>query len=257
MASASCASDTVVGVQVLYLNSSRSSEGTSMSKHSSLSRPLTNFTAMVLVGLFATGCGPDSAATAPDMAVRLGKTPTVSNQRAYFTLLAPTDIQTQNLVGDGLFNSVYTDGKCGVTATVFAPNPTQDGNLQTGNPSASDKQCSPYGSAAVPRKVTVRYPDSGLTETSATTINVRDLGTVTSSTAALRPMSIGLNTGTRCARINFGNLKGGTTVLVTRSSSTTWHVQSPTGTTATCLKSNGVVESIGGTWSLDFTVTTF
>ena len=222
-----------------------------MSKRSSRRQHVSKFAALVLAGLFATSCGPDSAGTAPEMAVRLGKT-TSSNKRAIFAL--PASTSTLSLIGDGLFNAQYTDGQCGVTATVFAPNPTQDGNLQTGNPSASDKLCPPYGSSAVPRKVTVKYPDTGGTETSATTINVRDLGTVTGSNE-LRQMSIGLNTGTRCTRINFGNSYGGTMVLVTRTSSTTWHVQSPAGgNTATC---SGSVVTIGGSWYLDFTVTTF
>ena len=194
----------------------------------------------------------------PDGALLAKPAPGPSNASAAFLL--PTS--GSGVRGDGLFldgaDSKYTDKVCGVTATIFAPNPGQDAVMQTDNPSASDRKCSAYGknNSVWPRDIVIDFGD-GSSDVASVTMNVHDLGTVMSGSALLffgigvRPSSHG------CAKVQFGSAAGGDPVLVTRVDANTWHVasQDASHTAAVCVDGSGTVLA---TYSIpvDFTVTT-
>jgi hypothetical protein len=146
-------------------------------------------------------------------------------------------------MGDGLFpdgaTSKYADGVCGVTGTIFQPNPTRDAVMQTDNPSASDRKCVAYSRTTWPRNITVDYGNG--VETNPVTVNVHDMGTVVGT--ELRFLGIGFRGTSRCSKLQFGGPEGGDKVLVTRTSTTSWHVYSQTSpnNTASCITSNGNV----------------
>jgi len=177
-----------------------------------------------------------------------------ANLSASFRL--PLPASPLRLRGDALFPdaglSVYKDGKCGVTATIFAPNPQTDAVMQTDNPRAGDRKCAGVGSSAVPRKITIDYGDG--VESNPATVNVHDLGSVVGT--ELRFLGIGLRGTSRCSKLQFGGPEGGDTVWVTKVSATSWHVYSQTGaaTTASCVTTAGNVTYSGMT--VDFTITT-
>ncbi len=177
-----------------------------------------------------------------------------SNASASFWLPMPSS--TLRVRGDGMFPSsglsVYKDGKCGITATIFAPNPGTDAVMQTDNHQAGDRKCAGVGSSAVPRKVTVDYGDG--VESNPVTVNVHDLGTVAGT--QLRFLGIGFRGTSRCEKLQFGGPEGGDMVWVTKLSATSWHVYSQDGaaTTASCVRTSGNVLYSG--MSVDFTVTT-
>jgi len=217
----------------------------------------------MVLGLAAWGCSPDSVATAPQPVGALARSgasvPSDTTKAATFAI--PTTSSTISLTGDGLFASgsasQYTDGQCGIVAVVYAPNPYRDANLQTDNPTAGDRKCSGLGASKVPRKLSVRYPlETGWGAQSLPgNMNVRDLGTVTADSLTVsRPMSITL-TGGRCARINFGNLSGGTKVNVTRTGPLSWHVESPAGGNVGTCGTTQPAPAIAGVFLLSFDVT--
>ena len=214
-------------------------------------RPL--FSAIILV---AAACGESPAvrSAAPEGA-DLGKLPT--NRAATFLMPAPSS--SLSVRGDGLFpvgtGSSYKDGVCGVTATIFAPNPTQDAVMQTDNPQAADKTCAPYGKSARPRNVTVDFGDG--TESLPGTLNVHDLGTVTGT--SLRFFGLALRGGSRCDKLQFGGPFGGDSVWVTQTSATSWHVYSqaaPHNTAACSSTSGGSAVTVYANMNVDFVVTT-
>jgi hypothetical protein len=176
---------------------------------------------------------------------------TTSNMVATFQLPLPGS--GFSVVSDGQFESggvsLYTNGVCGVKATVFAPNPSQDAVMQTDNPTMKDRKC-----AAWPRKVTVDYGDG--TETFAGTFNVHDAGSVAVGSTAPRFFGMAPTGSARCTRIQFGGPNGGEMVQVTRTSAGVWRVQSEAGATdnAACLTASGAVVTY--TMSVDLTVTT-
>ena len=137
----------------------------------------------------------------------------------------------------------YADGVCGVLARVFYLAPDYlDGNLQLDNPRAKDRSC-----GTSPRNLTITYPDNGLVQTNSGGMNIGLMGTVTvSSGPQERSMNIGIaGSGARCTRLGFGNLLGGTKVVVTRVSATQWNVASQMGgSTAACLTPSGQTELI-------------
>ena len=177
-----------------------------------------------------------------------------TNAAATFSLPLPTS--AASIRGDGLFpvglSSAYSNGVCGVTATVFAPNPTQDAVVQTDNPQAGDQKCAAYSRTVVPRSVIVDYGvkrDSG-----PVTLNVHDLGSV--SGTGLRFLGLALGGATICEKVQFGGPAGGDMVWVTRTSATTWHVysQAAPANTATCVTTAG--NTVLPNTNVDFTVST-
>jgi hypothetical protein len=177
-----------------------------------------------------------------------------ANASASFRLPLPT--ASLSVRGDALFPdagaSVYKHGKCGVTATIFAPNPHTDAVLQTDNRQAGDRKCAGVGASAVPREITIDYGDG--VESNPVTLNVHDLGTVVGT--ELRFLGIGPRGTSRCSKLQFGGPEGGDMVWVTKVSATSWHVFSQAGaaTTASCVTATGNVTYSG--MLVDFTITT-
>ncbi len=206
-----------------------------------------------LMAACLTACGetPSQPTTADPLLAQGGGGP--ANLSASFRLPLPSS--PLRLRGDALFPdaglSVYKDGKCGVTGTIFAPNPQTDAVVQTDNPRAGDRKCAGVGSSAVPRKITVDYGDG--VESNPAHMNVHDLGSVVGTD--LRFLGIGLRGTSRCSKLQFGGPEGGDMVWVTKVSSTSWHVFSQAGaaTTASCVTTVGNVTYSGMT--VDFTVT--
>src|SRR5262249_8122266 len=134
--------------------------------------PMFRIAAAFTILLVACGDPPMSRITTPGGAT-FGKAP--SNRTATFVMPVPSS--ALSIRGDGLFpdgsGSDYTAGVCAVTATIFAPNPTQDAVLET----LGHQSCAPYPKSSSPRGVTVDYGNG--TETFSGTFNVHDLGTVT------------------------------------------------------------------------------
>jgi hypothetical protein len=130
------------------------------------------------------------------------------------------------LRGDGLYlsggNSVYANGVCGVTATIFATTAgsnSGDARLQTDIPSASDRKC-----AAYPRKLTLDYGNG--TDVGTLVVNVRAMQNTNFSipvgTTARRLLVV--NNTARCGAVKFG--EAGDSANVTRISASEWHIQS-------------------------------
>ena len=198
---------------------------------------------------------PVSRSLAPGSAA-FGKAP--STPGATFQLPLPNS--TLQFKGDGRFPdaansySAYTDGVCGVKATVHSPNPTQDAVMQTDNPTASDKKCVAYGPSVWPRTVTIDYGDGS--ESNPGTINVHDLGSVVGT--QLRWLGMSLSSG-RCDRLQFGGPYGGDSVWVTVTGTGSWHVYSQAAprNTAVCVTSSGnttATQTYAG-MNVDFVVT--
>ena len=170
----------------------------------------------------------------------------------------PLPTSTLTIKGDGLFPtgtaSDYKNGVCGVTATIFAPNPTGDAVLQTDNNQAGDRKCVAYGAGAVPRKVTVNYGNG--VESNPVTLNVHDMGSLAIGATDLRFLGIGFRGTSRCNKLQFGGPEGGDAVFVTRTNATNWRVysQSSPQTTAVCVMNAG--NTVYQNMSVDFVVTT-
>lgn len=209
--------------------------------------------ALVAVVALVCGCGDRPSVRSLDPTEALLARSGTTNAAATFSL--PLSTSALAIRGDGLFPvgsaSVYSNGVCGVTATVFAPNPTQDGVMQTDNPQAGDRKCAAYSRTVVPRSVIVDY--GAQRDSSPGTLNVHDLGSV--SGTSLRFLGVGLSGATTiCAKVQFGGPAGGDMVWVTRTSATSWHVYSQTApaNTAACVTAvgNTVLENM----NVDFTV---
>ena len=202
--------------------------------------------------LVACGEGPVSRSIAPG-AADFGKGPT--NRTATFLMPAPSS--ALSVRGDGLFpvggGSSYKDAVCGVSATIFAPNPTQDAVMQTDNNQAGDKNCAPYGRSARPRNVTVDFGNGA--ETLPGTFNVHDLGTVTGT--SLRFFGLAHRGGSRCDKLQFGGPFGGDSVWVTKTGANSWHVYSQAAphNTAACSSTSGGA-TIYPNMNVDFVITT-
>ena len=213
-------------------------------------------TRLVVVAIAALLCGcsdsPSLRATDPT-GVLLSRTGT-SNAAATFILPSPGS--PLSIRGDGLFavssGSAYTNGVCGVTATVFAPNPTRDAVLQTDNPQAGDRKCGSYSRTTVPRYVVVDYGTQA--DSSPVTLNVHDLGSV--SGTGLRFLGLALSGSPICEKVQFGGPAGGDMVWVTQINATRWHVysQAAPANTVACLTAIGT--TLLQDMKVDFTVST-
>lgn len=201
--------------------------------------------------LVACGDGSVTRSVAPDGA-EFGKAP--ANRPA--TFLMPSPSSALSIRGDGLFpsgsSSAYSNDVCGVTGTIFAPNPSQDAVMQTDN-SQADRTCAPYGKSARPRNVTVDFGDGA--ESLPGTFNVHDLGSVTGT--SLRFFGLAQRGGSRCDKLQFGGPFGGDSVWVTKTGANSWHVYSqpaPHNTAACSLASGGATTYAN--MNVDFVITT-
>jgi hypothetical protein len=210
--------------------------------------------AFVAVAALLCACGDHPSVRPIDPTDALLARSGTTNAAATFALPLPTS--ATSIRGDGLFvvgvSSAYSNGVCGVTATVFAPNPTQDGVLQTDNPQAGDRKCAAYSRTVVPRPVVVDY--GAQQDRSSVTLNVHDLGSVSGS--SLRFLGLALSGATICEKVQFGGPAGGDMVWVTRTSPTTLHVysQAAPANTAMCVTAAGNTVLQG--MNVDFTVST-
>jgi len=130
------------------------------------------------------------------------------------------------LRGDGLYlsggNSVYANGVCGVTGTIFATTAgsnSGDARLQLDNPSAGGRKCADY-----PRQLTLDYGDG--TDVGTLVVNARAIQntgfSIPVGQSALRLLVI--NNTARCGAVKFGET--GDSAVVTRVSASEWRVQS-------------------------------
>ncbi len=206
----------------------------------------------ILVAIALAGCSPADAVTAPDVIMVAAKPATQGPVSARFDFV---DVAGTGLSSDGVGGGQYRDTVCGVTARVFFLDPTYlDGNLQLDNSRALDRKCVSFGIAAYPRKLSVRYPD-GVTQTNTGGVNVANMGTVASGSPELRSMGVRIaGTAARCSSLSFGGNAGGSQVLVTRVSATSWSVASQTGGTAVCVSPSGATSTIQDL-AVAFTVT--
>lgn len=141
-------------------------------------------------------------------------------------------LRSDGLHDDGT-HSVYADGVCGVSATIYATQQRSnsgDATIQTNTSGNGNKACS--------RLFTVAYPD-GITEEVRSFNNLRNLQNTTTVIpvgAEVKRLLI-LNPGvmeasTRCGRLLFGtgdnplNGAGSDSVLVERLDARTWRVRS-------------------------------
>ena len=203
--------------------------------------------AALLLMVVVPGCVDVAAPTAPDIGSVATRPATQSPRAARFDFASAVGAGSA-ISSDGV-SGEYRDAVCGVTARVFFLDPDYlDGNLQLDNSRALDRKCVTFGAAAYPRKLTVRYPDTGVTQVNTGGVNVADMGTVQSGTPGLRSMGVRIaGTGARCASLSFGGAQGGSQVLVTRVSASSWSVESPVGgATAACTAANGSTSTIGG-----------
>ena len=209
--------------------------------------------AALLVATVVAACSPIDATTAPVLTAVSAKPAAQTAIAARFEFANSAGVGSA-ISSDGI-TGVYQDAVCGVAARVFFLSPNYlDGNLQLDNPRSMDRTCVSLGAAAYPRKLTIRYPDSGAIQVNTGGLNVNDMGTVVSGAPGLRSMNVRVaGTGARCTNLGFGNAAGGSRVLVTRMTSTSWTV-SLTGGTAACVPAIGATTFIDG-FTFAFSVT--
>lgn len=180
------------------------------------------------------GCSSDSSMpTGLEPSFSRGTSTTTDPTATWMLPLADAGLA---LASDGQYSdgtySVYANGVCGVSATIFATTQksnTGDAVIQT-NSSTRGKSCG--------RTFTLRYPD-GFSETVPSFNNLRALQNTTTIIpvgATVKRLLIlnpgALVTGSRCDRLLFGvgdnpdNGAGSDSVLVTRETARQWHVQS-------------------------------
>ena len=182
---------------------------------------------------------------------------TVSDPTATFRFPladASLNVKSDGLMSDGTY-SAYANGYCGVEAKIFATTEfsnSGDATLNMGNARKST-------GCVAPRHITVVFPD-GLTETMASFDNLRQVENTTYAipvgATVLRAFHLGM-TSTRCDGLAWSNLAGGVpvpgdSVLVTRTATDTWHVQSqPYPNNRAWCKPNGPTYNM----AVDFTIT--
>jgi hypothetical protein len=180
--------------------------------------------ALIAAGLVAcSDASSPSRATAPDPELRLGKAVTPSNPTA--TVKVPLAADAFSVRSDGKYSdgtySVYADGVCGITGTIFLTG-SGDAVVDGGNPRYADKKCVNY-----PRKMSVFYPDGSSEVISGVEVAVQELETssyvIPVGSAALRHFHVRTST-TRCDGVHWGTF-GGDSAMVTRTTTNTWHVQ--------------------------------
>jgi hypothetical protein len=125
------------------------------------------------------------------------------------------------------FSTQYQMGVCGVNTRIFTfgDTPSGDAIMDTGNPRYGDRKCRSY-----PRKLIVQYGD-GITGT-ATAVNLNRMAnalfTIPVGSSAKRGLNIN---DARCSGLRFkatlqdGRVVPGDSVVVTRTSHTTWVVE--------------------------------
>lgn len=188
------------------------------------------------VFLALAACSPDNPAPefmAPEFSqARSGPSP-VDPTASWLLPISDAGLafQSDGLYSDGTY-SVYQDGVCNVSATIFAT--TQKSNsgdaVIQSSPASKGKACN--------RTFTLRYPD-GFQETVNSFNNLRNLqnteyvipvGSTARRVLILNPGAI--QASSRCGRLLFGvgdnplNGAGSDSVLVTRLSARSWRVQS-------------------------------
>ena len=183
------------------------------------------FFAALLGAVTVTACTETlpPAPFANDQEPSFAKAPSVPDPTA--TVKIPLDDAALSLKSDQAFSdgtySVYANGVCGVSATIFLGG-SGDMVLLGGNPRNADNGCTLY-----PRKYTVLYPDGGSDLVSGGTIAVTELQNGTFSipvgTSALRGFHV-QTASARCEGVHWGANAGGDKVIVTRTASDTWHV---------------------------------
>ncbi len=225
-----------------------------MQWNTNIPRRIGSLAAAVLLSVALPGCAADDAVTSPN-AIELLATKAETQTPVAATFDFANAVAAGSAITSDAASVLYRDAVCGVTARIFYLSPNYlDGNLQLDNSRASDRNCVSFGAAAYPRKLTVRYPDTGITQTNTGGINVTDLGTVVSGTG-LRGMGVRIaGTGARCASLEFGKAAGGSQVVVTRLSPTSWGVASQVGGSAACVPVRGATTIIPN-FVVAFTVT--
>ena len=206
-----------------------------------LSPPLTLL--LVLAAACSDGAtDPTQIAASASRAARPGAGPTDPAA----SWLLPLDatglaVRSDGAFADGSGNSVYADGVCGISGTIFATTANSnsgDATLQTGN----GKSCS--------RSFRLVYPD-GASESVQFFNNLKLVQSSTSiiplNTTVKRHLNISTaaTRNSRCGRLFFGaGVAGGgvgsDSVLVTRTSASTWLVESQAApqTMALCENTN-------------------
>jgi len=129
-------------------------------------------------------------------------------------------VKSDGLYGDGTW-SRYTNGICGVTASIFEGG-SGDAVMQTNNPTAANRKC-----ADAPRKWTLVY-DDGVVEIIPVFVNLHEIQNSTYSipvgATVKRRFGINPTQNTRCDRLVWGEV--GDSALVTRTGTNTLEVQS-------------------------------
>jgi hypothetical protein len=129
-------------------------------------------------------------------------------------------VTSDGLFGDGTF-SAYTEGVCGVTATIFTTG-SGDAVMQTNKPGSRDRQC-----ASTARTWRLAY-DDGFVETIPVFVNLHQIEnssfTITVGTTVKRKFGINPTQNTRCDRLVWG--ENSDSVLVTRTATNRWEIES-------------------------------
>jgi hypothetical protein len=179
--------------------------------------------ATLVLALAFAGCTEPSSPGSTSPGLRLGKNPPPPPNPAASVGIPLADAGL-SLKSDGAFsdgsNSVYANGVCGVTGEVFVGG-SGDMVVDAGNPRYSDASCASY-----PRRATVVYPDGPPDVSVGVFIRVAALQTssfrIPVGSSARRQFNV-QTSSSRCQGVYWGGL-GGDSVVVTRTSSNTWHV---------------------------------
>jgi hypothetical protein len=197
--------------------------------------------------LLVAACG-ENAPTSPSSIDVTAASAKASDPTATWTVPAPDGVL--GLASDG--QGAYANGTCGVTAKIFATTAgsnSGDATIQT----AKTKSCT--------RRFTLRYPDAttesvlsfnNLLQLQNTTYSI-PIGSTVKRRLILNPGAIA-NNPSRCGRLLFGPNGavgvGSDSVNVTRTSASSWQVQSAGSNLALC-------EATGALYAMpvSFTVT--
>lgn len=198
-------------------------------------------TTMMLAAMALASCA--DPVTAPELTAVFAKpAPGPSNVAAGVILSSTGIVKSGDALGE------YTNGVCGVNATLFYAG-SNDMTMQTDSPSASDKKCVGKPVGSYPRKISIELNSNTY---QGTGVNVLNIGSLAVGATENRQVGLPMASGAPCLRVQFHIADGG--IPVTRNTTSDYTVAG--SAPARCVQSDGSFTTLG-TLQVNFTVKSY